>query len=390
MTPEPDCDLLVVGAGIHGAGVAQAAAAAGYGVRLVECGDAPALGTSGRSSGLIHGGLRYLQNGQLRLVRECLRERALLLRLAPGLVRLTPFHLPVYAGARPGAWAVGAGLMAYGLLAAGGVGGGFRRLPRREWGTLDGLDSTGLRAVYRYRDAQTDDAALTGAVLASARALGAEVQFGTRLLEARVSAQGVLARCAGSAGEITIRARAVANAAGPWAHRLAQRFSPPLPLPAVRLVAGSHVLLPGRVQAGAYTLTAPDGRVVFVLPHAAGVLVGTTEVDFHGDPAGVVPGELEIEYLRSVFARAFPAHPAVGAAPLDCFAGVRVLPAGGSAHGASRESVLASDSSGRVLTVLGGKLTAYRATAERVLARLAAVLPPRPARADTRRLPLPP
>lgn len=390
--PAPDCDVLVIGAGIHGAGIAQASAAAGHAVVLVEQYDAPARGTSSRSSKLIHGGLRYLEHGQIGLVRECLRERALLLRLAPQLVHLTPFHLPVYADARRGPLTIGAGLALYGLLALGGPGAGFARVARRDWAALDGLDTRALRAVYRYHDAQTDDAALTGAVLASARALGATVHFGTTLVAAQLTSAGVRADLGTPDGPRALTARVLVNAAGPWAADLAARIHPCPALPPVRLVGGSHVLLPGRLDAGAYTLQAPDGRVVFALPHPRGILVGTTEMDYIGDPAGVAPTAAEIAYLRGAFARALPGHPAAQAQPLESFAGLRVLPAGGSAHAAPRETLLPVDDPRRVrvLTVLGGKLTAYRATAARVLARIAPSLPARPPRADTRTLPLPP
>jgi len=167
-----DVDIVVVGAGIQGAGVAQAAAAAGYSVLLLEQ-TGIASGTSSRSSKLIHGGLRYLESGQFRLVRECLRERALLLRNAPSFVRLAPHYIPVYRETRRRPLLLRAGLSLYAVLGGLHPEVRFRQLPRSAWSDLDGLNQDGLQAVFRYFDAQTDDAALTRAVVSSAQSLGA-------------------------------------------------------------------------------------------------------------------------------------------------------------------------------------------------------------------------
>jgi glycerol-3-phosphate dehydrogenase len=152
-----DCDVLVIGAGIQGAGIAQAAAAAGHAVLVVER-SGPAAGTSSRSSKLIHGGLRYLEQFQLDLVRESLRERAILMRIAPSLVRLVPFRIPVYAGMRRPAWQIHAGLALYRALAGRGPGTDFARHAQASWGELDGLERAGLECVFAYQDGQTDDA----------------------------------------------------------------------------------------------------------------------------------------------------------------------------------------------------------------------------------------
>src|SRR5690348_12268607 len=165
-------DVIVVGAGIHGVGVAQAAAAAGQKVLLLEQ-HIPAFGTSSRSSKLIHGGLRYLESGQFHLVRESLLERALMLKNAPELVRLRAFHIPLYRETRRKPWQIMLGLSMYAVL------GGFKRgcrfglLSKKDWSQLDGLKTDNLRAVFRYYDGQTDDALLTRSVLQSAMRLGA-------------------------------------------------------------------------------------------------------------------------------------------------------------------------------------------------------------------------
>ncbi|MEC9340824.1 MAG: FAD-dependent oxidoreductase [Pseudomonadota bacterium] len=385
-------DVAVVGAGIHGAGVAQAAAAAGHSVVLIEQYAGPARGTSSRSSKLIHGGLRYLEQAQFALVRECLEERALLLRLAPELVRLTPFHLPVYA-AGDSVWRLRAGLTLYALLARCGPGARFSSVPRSRWHDLDGLETRNLRHLFRYFDAQTDDAALTRAVIASAEALGAEVHYQTALVAAQVDTRRAVLQCESPAGSRELAAGVLINAAGPWVAEVIAKVSPPQrPVP-LSLVAGSHVLLPGRLTHGAYTLRARDARVFFALPAGSHVLVGTTELEFRGDPAGVAPTPMERAYLVDNFRSAFPGHPAAASEPLDSFAGLRVLPAQtGPANRRSRETILrsADGNNGRLLSIIGGKLTAYRATADKVLRRVGHLLPNRRRRADTRDLPLRP
>ena len=167
-------DVVVVGAGIHGAGVAQCAAASGYRVLVLEQ-YGPAAGTSSRSSKLIHGGLRYLETGQLPLVRQSLAERETLLRIAPLLVHRLEFFVPVYRETRRRPWELRLGLSLYAVLGGLGPQHRFRSLGRALWGGLGGLRTEGLAAVYSYLDAQTDDAALTRAVLDSARSFGAEV-----------------------------------------------------------------------------------------------------------------------------------------------------------------------------------------------------------------------
>ena len=167
-------DVVVVGGGIHGVGVAQAAAAAGHSVLLLEK-TSLAAGTSSRSSKLIHGGLRYLESGQFHLVRESLRERRILLAIAPELVQLRPFILPLYRETRRRPWQLRVGLSIYALLGGLGPETRFGAVPRSEWTQLDGLQTRGLRKVLRYFDAQTDDAALTRAVMRSAQTLGADV-----------------------------------------------------------------------------------------------------------------------------------------------------------------------------------------------------------------------
>lgn len=378
-------DLLVIGGGIHGAGIAQAGAAAGHRVLLLEQA-ALAHGTSSRSSKLIHGGLRYLESGQVRLVYESLRERAILLRIAPALVHRVPFHIPIYANTRRRAWQIGVGLGAYAALAGLREIARFSRLPRAHWAALDGLNTTGLQTVFRYHDAQTDDAALTRAVMASAQSLGAELALPAQFLAAQVDAEGCSVQYRQHERQHECRARVVINASGAWATDVLARFTPQPPMPAIERVRGSHIVLPGRLHQGVYYLEAPaDQRAVFAMPYGDDTLLGTTEITHSGNVDAVQASAEECAYLRAVAEHYFDRWR--GVAPLTSFAGLRVLPAadGGAFH-RSRETLLLADDPRRprVLSVLGGKLTTYRATAEKVMRRLAPQLPQRTARADTR------
>src|SRR6202046_3003775 len=183
-------DVVIIGGGIHGAGVLQAAVAAGHSALLIER-RGPPPGTATRSSKLIHGGLRYLESGQFALVRESLRERAIHLRIASELVALKPFFIPVYRDTRRRPWQLKLGLWIYALLGGFDSSTRFGTVPRRDWSSLDGLETHGLDAVIRYHDAQTDDALLTRAVVQSALSLGAELAMPASFTGAVLSGDGV-------------------------------------------------------------------------------------------------------------------------------------------------------------------------------------------------------
>jgi len=385
-------DVAVIGAGIHGTGVAQAAAAAGHSVLLLEQ-TAVAAGSSSRSSKLIHGGLRYLETGQFGLVRESLRERGLMLRLAPGLVRVQRFYIPVYAHTRRRPWQLRLGLSLYALLASLRPESRFGTVPRSEWATLDGLDTAGLQAVFWYQDGQTDDRALTRAVQQSALQLGAQLRCPARFESARLEEDGVVLRYAQGETSIESHARVLVNAAGPWADRLARLITPAISVPALECVQGTHLVLPGTVERGIYYLESPhDGRAVFVIPWKGHVMVGTTETRYEGDPALVAPTPAETHYLLGVLKHYFPRWRAMAESDLiQSFAGLRVLPAGPDrAFSRSRETQLIPDraSKPRVLSIYGGKLTTWRAVSQRALGCIAASLPRRRAVARTDQLTL--
>ncbi len=396
-------DIVVVGGGIHGVGVAQAAAAAGHCCLLLEQ-TALAAGTSSRSSKLIHGGLRYLETAQIGLVRECLRERAILLRIAPDLVHLSRMYFPVYRSSRRPPWQVLAGLTAYAVLGGLSATSRFRRVPHSEWDGLDGLRTRELRAVFQYFDAQTDDRLLTEAVMRSALELGVELAVPATFESATLRQDGALVRFSTHGTTRECFARVIVNAAGPWANLVLDRIEPAQRALPIDLVAGAHIVLPVPSKGGVFYVESPaDGRVVFIMPWHGVTLVGTTETPYAGDPAMVTALESERLYLLEVFRHYFPDDGAgldVGAIT-QSFSGLRVLPAGDQrAFRRSRETILHADrekergggneGAPRVITIYGGKLTAYRATASRVLRRIRASLPQATQHADTGELPLTP
>ena len=385
-------DVLVIGAGIMGAGVAQAAAAAGYSVRVLEQ-TGIASGTSSRSSKLIHGGLRYLESAQFALVRECLTERALLLKLAPHLVQLKPFHIPVYKHTTRRPWQIRSGLTLYALLGGLTKDTRFQRVPRAQWATLDGLTTDGLQQVFRYYDAQTDDTALTQAVTRSAQSLGAELIVPARFTAAEIGDDGVTVHYDHNNAAHQCRARLIINAGGPWANRILQHVTPAVPALEMDLVQGTHIIIDSRLHHGLYYLEAPrDQRAVFALPWQGRLMVGTTETFYSGEPQDVHPLEEEQDYLLTVLAHYFPAYRHLSRNDISAsFAGLRVLPkTTGAAFSRPRETVFHPDNPHhpRLFTLYGGKLTAYRATAAKLMQHIKYVLPQRTPLADTRMLPL--
>ncbi len=377
-------DVLVIGGGIHGVGVAQAAAARGHSVLVLER-DRLAAGTSSRSSKLVHGGLRYLATWQFPLVRTSLREREILLRIAPRIVKRVPFFIPVYPTSRYGSLRLHAGLGLYSLLAGRGEQSRFSRLDPDEFGDLDGLRTDSLRAVFRYLDAQTDDIELTQAVMRSAKQLGAELRCPTRFLEARREGDHYRVTFEdGDRGTEQCIARVVVNAAGPWITQVLDRCHPVTKTHAIDLVQGAHLILPQRMNRGVfYVESIDDHRPVFVMPWYENTLLGTTETKFDGDPSQVSALPEECDYLLRTYRHYFPDHVDE---PISSFAGLRVLPRSTkSANARPRETILIRDSKRdpRLVTIAGGKLTAYRATAQDVLDVLRPSLPDTTTIADT-------
>jgi glycerol-3-phosphate dehydrogenase len=380
-------DVIIIGGGIHGAGVLQAAVAAGHSALLIERAGL-AAGTSSRSSKLIHGGLRYLESGQFALVRESLRERAIHLRIASELVELKSFYIPVYRDTRRRPWQLKIGLWIYALLGGFDAATRFGSVPRSEWPQLDGLKTLDLDAVIHYHDAQTDDALLTRAVVKSAVTLGAELAMPARYSRAILNEDGVTVTYIAAGATVECKGRVLINAAGPWAMQAARAVEPAIPVPDVDLVQGTHIVIPQPLAAGIYYVESPtDGRAVFVMPWGGATLIGTTETAYRGDPDDVHPLPAEEEYLLAVVRHYFPALSGLTRDDIsERFAGLRVLPAATqTAFDRSRETIFTTDRDvrPRVLCIYGGKLTGWRAAAAHVMQRISPSLPAAVKRAET-------
>lgn len=376
-------DVLVVGGGITGAGVALEAARAGLSVALVEARDY-AWGTSSRSSKMVHGGLRYLQQAQVHVTLESVRERERLMREAPGLVRPLGFLMAVYAEHRERRASYAAGLTVYDALAR-------KRLHRYHDASAFGmlvphLRREGLIGGFSYVDAQTDDARLTLRVLQDARAAGADVVNYVRvtgLAQRRGAVCGASVRDELSEAEVDVRARVVVNATGACTDALRREVSG---AGVVRPLRGSHLVFPSSVfpVAQAVAFQHPlDGRNVFVHPWDGHVLVGTTDLD-HDESLQREPRMTphEASYLMAGVAYAFPGLPLDLRSATAAWAGVRAVVGSGKRDPSreSRDALLLSERG--LVSVTGGKLTTFRATSRRVLKHITHLLgrPAHPAR----------
>lgn len=386
-----DYDVVVIGAGIHGAGVAQAAAAAGHSVLVLEQYSEPAQATSSKSSKLVHGGLRYLESGEFKLVYECLRERRYLVRNAPHLARLAHFYIPVYKQTTRSPWLIALGLLLYSLFS----GKRFRRLKRKHWHELEDLKTQDLKAVFSYLDGQTDDARLTRSVLASAEEHGASIEYCARFESAVLVDQGCeleyIKQDITGDTRTRLTTRVIVNATNAWANDVLATIQPSPSAMAVDLVQGAHIIVPGHARNYYYLESPTDRRAVFVVPWKDHILIGTTENVYQGDPAFVQPLTEEVNYLLDVYNHYFNKN-LVRDDVVDVFAGLRVLPAGNdAAFGRSRDTSIKCDRSKapRVVTLYGGKLTSYRSTAEKVLKSILSSLPPKKLKQGTHKIKLP-
>ncbi len=368
----------------------------GLNVALIERGDF-AGATSSRSSKLIHGGLRYLPQGELRLVRTALAERERLRRLtAPHLVKPLRFLFPLYHGRGPGRFALGAGLWLYDL---------FARTPRSErhrgvdrahaLAAEPMLNPVALSGGSFYYDAGGDDARLTIENVLDAAYHGAAIANYVELerfahAAGRIAAAEIRDRLGGTGLEL--RARLFVNATGPWIDDV-RRLDDPAVAPSVRLTKGVHLVidrarLPVRE---ALVLGDAHGRIVFVIPHGEAVLVGTTDTDFDGDREHVVAELEDVEYLLGVVERSLPGATLAPTDVAASFAGLRALAAAGDGRApssVSREEVML-ESRGGLISIAGGKLTTHREIAERIVDRAAKLLGRDPGRSPTRDTPLP-
>ncbi len=389
-------DVLIIGGGITGCGVALECAARGLSTGLVEARDFGG-GTSSRSTKLIHGGLRYLRHFEFDLVQEAAHERRRLGQLAPGLVSEFPFVLPFYGGAWSAAQ-LRVGLSTYDLM--GGFGGHSRnvgvsreRLRTRFAPLLQG----GARGAYQYFDALTDDARLTIQVAKTAASLGARLAnyLPVQAIEPAAGHYRVVVRDAMGAGEHTLCARRVVLAAGVWLDELMGMIEPGWE-PVIAPAKGIHLFVPrGALGPGsAFTLSAPsDGRLIFAIPWYGRLMIGTTDTPYQGPLADPLPDPQGAAYLIESIDARLPGL-GIGQAPvIGAQAGVRPLirEEGTDLEDTSRRERYLRGRSG-VIAVGGGKLTTYRQIARRladlVAAELGAGSAPPPVEADTGRIPV--
>jgi glycerol-3-phosphate dehydrogenase len=398
MAAEP-VDLLVVGGGITGAGIARDAAMRGIRTALVDKGDFGS-GTSSHSSRLVHGGLRYLETGDWRLVVEASRERRVLLSIAPHLVWPRSFLFPVHAGARVPRWKLAAGLWLYDLLAAFRNVRAHRLLSKRALLRAEpALRGHDLRGGARYFDAQCDDARLTLATIRDAHARGALVANYAAVEQFAVAdgiVRGAHVLDALDGRRLTVRALTVVNATGPWSDET--RGADGLP-PLLRRTKGAHVAVP-RSRLGnheAITLVSPiDGRVMFLVPWGDLTYIGTTDTDSDEGPDAVRATAADVIYLLRSANAYYPEARLNPGDVVSTWAGLRPLlrPDDARSPGTtSREHRIVQSPSG-LISIVGGKLTTYRAMAAQVVDRVARQLRevdgrPVPPRARTDREPLP-
>lgn len=372
-------DLAIIGGGVNGCGIARDAAGRGNSVFLCEMNDL-ASGTSSWSTKLVHGGLRYLEYYEFRLVREALIEREILWQIAPHIIRPLRFVLPHHAGLRP-AWLLRLGLFLYDHI------GGRNLLPPTR--SLDlTKDEVGKPLVpnrfskgFEYSDCFVDDARLVVLTARDAADRGAEIRTRSRAVEIR-QADGiwqVTVEDTASGVRSTIRARALVNAGGPWVEDVLRSGSGVNARAKVRLVQGSHIVVRKLYEHDrAYIFQNGDGRIVFVIPYQDDfTLIGTTDRDYEGDPAKVKASAEEIKYLCDSVSE-YLAHAVRPEDVVWTYSGVRPLYDDGAseAKAATRDYVFELDTPGGapLLSIYGGKITTYRRLAEEALERLAPYL----------------
>jgi glycerol-3-phosphate dehydrogenase len=389
-------DVAIMGGGINGAAIARDAALRGMRVALIDAADF-AGATSSRSSKLIHGGLRYLAQGRIRLVREALAERERLrIRTAPHLVRPLEFLFPTYRGIRPGTLELGAGLSLYDFFARLSPADRHRWLDREALlAQIPRLHQNALKGGFVYTDAWADDARLTIENVLDAAMHGAAVANYVALVEfgkssERLTAAGLRDRLSGT--EFELHASVFVNAAGAWADAV-RRLDEPDAEAAIRLSKGVHLVFDKAELPLACAIVIPgraDRRIVFIMPHGESVIIGTTDSDYFGDPAQVKVEPRDVHYLLD-FIRPFIVAPPPATTLASSYAGLRALASkkpGGQPSSLSREEVMLVSRRGLV-TVAGGKLTTHRAIAEKVTDFVAESLGGRRKGSPTRMAPLP-
>lgn len=368
-------DVLVIGGGITGAAVARDAAMRGFRTALVEKGDFGS-GTSSRSSRMIHGGLRYLENYEFGLVFQCCTERRVMRKIAPRLVRPLPFLYPLYRGQKPAPWKLRAGLTMYDALSL------FRNVQRHRWLEPEEtarreplLGGRGLLGAARFYDAQVDDARLTMLFARAAHVEGAVVANyaeAVALLQADGKVQGAVVRDRIRGTEIEIRARVVVNATGVWVD-IVRQLDVHFKGATVRPTKGIHLVIPRQrlPTTHAIAFDSPrDGRHVFLIPWGKHALIGTTDTDYEGDLDTPWAAWEDVEYLLEALTHIFPGAQIGPQDIISTFAGLRpLLYAEGGTYALSREHQILQSPSG-LFTVAGGKLTTARLMAEQIVGQV--------------------
>jgi glycerol-3-phosphate dehydrogenase len=371
-------DLLIVGGGINGTGIARDAIGRGLSVLLVEKDDL-ASHTSSASTKLIHGGLRYLEYGEIRLVREALIERERLLNMAPHIIWPLQFVLPQTNSPRP-AWMVRLGLFLYDHL------GGRKKLPATRTVSLDrdplgkGLKPGKPRA-FVYSDCWVEDSRLVVLNACDAAERGATILTHTKLIDAVRDDGGWSATIEDAAGRRTVKARVLVNAAGPWVADVLSKVPDARQDRGVRLIKGSHIIVPRLFEGDhAFLLQNPDKRVVFAIPYEGEfTLIGTTDEAWEGAPGRATIDEAETAYLLQTIDRYFE-KPVAAKDIVWTYSGIRPLydDHAASASAVTRDYVLdldAEDGRAPMLSIFGGKITTYRKLAEHALEKLAPFFP---------------
>ena len=368
-------DLAIIGGGVNGCGIARDAAGRGLSVLLVEQGDL-ASGTSSASTKLIHGGLRYLEHHAFRLVRESLAEREVLLRAAPHIIRPMRFVLPHHAALRP-RWLIRLGLFLYDHLGGRKILPGTRSLDLRHDPAGEPLRPEFTRG-FEYSDCSVDDSRLVVLNARDAATHGADIRTHTRCIAARRT-DGVWRLAL--QGDAAAHARVVVNAGGPYVARVLTDVIREAAPKRVRLVRGSHIVVPKLyAHDRSYILQNADGRVCFAIPYQQDfTLIGTTDEDFHGDPADVASTAEEERYLCAAVSQ-YLRRPVDPAAIVWRYSGVRPLldDGAGKAQEATRDYTLELEApvdSAPLLSVFGGKITTYRRLAEAAMAKLSRFFP---------------
>jgi len=370
--------IAVIGGGINGVGIAREAVSRGFKTLLLEKDDFGHC-TSGNSSKLVHGGIRYLEQGEFRLVSEALKERANLLETAPHLAWHTRINIPVYKGQPRPAWLIRIGSFLYDMFAGERNLGKSRMLGSNEQQNYKSLRQKDLKGMVQYSDGQCLDSRLTLELALDAKSQGGVVCNHTELLRAHQEKHGYRLRLKDhrNSQEYEVYCDYLVNAAGPWVPILDQDISQERYRPHLKYVRGIHFVIEGRLEEEGFLVLPSDGRVIFVLPWVENTtLIGTTESEYSGsDFDNIEPSEEEIKYLLHHYNYFFEGHPIKREDILYQYAGVRsLLDSGDNSLSALTREYKIEEEWGQdkgYLAVFGGKITTYRALSQKVVDKIA-------------------